>query len=70
MQKHVLKEVQKLRRKSMKLNDIVFECKDCSVHFTPETERAKELMKIHRVINICKSCEVDYREKSLIMEEQ
>ena len=54
----------------MKLNDIVFECKDCRIRFTPETERAKELMKIHRVINICKSCEVDYREKSLIMEEQ
>ena len=44
--------------RSMKLQDLRFECKDCHIYFTPNTERAKEQMKSKGVINVCKPCEV------------
>ena len=44
--------------RSMKLQDLKFECKDCHVYLTPNIERAKEQMKSKGVINVCKPCEM------------
>ena len=44
--------------KTMRLQDLKFECKDCHVYFTPNTERAKKQMKSKGVINVCKPCEM------------
>ena len=41
----------------MKLKDIILECPNCKVRFTPSDERAKKLMKKYRYINLCKECQ-------------
>ena len=45
------------RKKTMKLQNLKFECKDCHVYFTPSIERAKIEMKNKGVINVCRTCE-------------
>ena len=41
----------------MKIEDIIIECNDCRVRFSPSIYRAKKSMSIHGIINKCKDCE-------------